>query len=200
MESVKKHFILLGHLDEMPELAAAAHYHPHSLATLLNMTLRSLERECCDCFAMSPAKLLSEMWLIEVKRQLQDKLAKQVFDNTGFERLPDFCRKFRTVAGITVTQWKESPVKESTDAVAKLFTLLSRNANSKKLLPHFIGVKRHAVSKNFNLQASHRELESGAFLVEGEMRAGGTSSASPAEHGTAASAASWNSASKREAR
>ena len=164
--------------SDVPELAAAADYHSHSFATLLNMTLRSLQRECRDCFGMAPAKLLRELWLMEAKRMLEGKLAKQTFDEAGCKWRPDFCRKFKTVAGMTITQWKELSVKESTDAVAKLFTLLSRNANSKKLLPHFIGVRKNAMNKNFNHASPIRETGR-HFRVEGKMKVGGTNSASP---------------------
>ena len=133
--------VLIERLAELPELSRAANYHPHALAMLLNMTLRTLERQCRDCFGMSPVELLSEMWLANAKRLLQENLAKQVFDKAGCGSLPDFSRKFKAVAGVTITQWQESPAENSGNGMEKLFTLLSRNDNSKKLLQYFVGVK-----------------------------------------------------------
>lgn len=137
-----KRVVLIERLAELPELAHTADYHPHAMAVVLNVTLRSLERECRDCFAISPAELLSELWLMEAKRLLKEELAKQVFDKVGCKWMPDFSRKFKAAAGATITQWQESSDEESTDATAKLFTLLSRNANSEKLLSKLVGVKR----------------------------------------------------------
>jgi AraC-like DNA-binding protein len=148
-----KRVVLIERLAELPELAHTAEYHPHALAVLLNVTLRALERECHDCFGMSPIELLSELWLMEAKRLLKGELAKQVFDKAGCKCMPHFSRKFKVAAGVTIIQWQESSDEESRDTTAKLFTLLSRNGNSEKLLPKIIGVKGTQADKILTTKA-----------------------------------------------
>ena len=110
------------------------------------MHLRTLERECHDWFGMPPTQLLDEIWLIETRRLLKGRLAKQIQNEMGFKRLSDFSRKFRAVSGMTIKQCQKSCGETAGNAPERLFTLLSQNANSKKLHSSFARVE---ISREF---------------------------------------------------
>ena len=103
---MRKPRVLIERLADLPRLAADAHYRPIVFAQLCGLKLRSLERQCHDCFGMSPKALLTGMWCREAERLLADgNLAKQVKDELGYPYMPDLSRRFKNAGGSTIKEW-----------------------------------------------------------------------------------------------
>jgi AraC-like DNA-binding protein len=100
--------LLVELLPEFPRLAAAANYRPRAFAKLCGVSLRSLERQCHECFGISPETLLGQAWLKKAEGLLADKLAKQINDELGCPSMSGLSHKFKNTAGITLKKWQSA--------------------------------------------------------------------------------------------
>lgn len=117
--------VLLERIEELPDLARKAQYRPAEFAKLCGLTLRSLERQSKQIFAMTPGELLRKLWSSNAQSVLSSgSFVKEANENLCCSGNAVFSRKFKSAEGTSLKTWK---LHQSYSQQ------VSRNANSKLL-------------------------------------------------------------------